>query len=81
MGGSPLLKRLLPLVGIAVVLVLWRLRRARAGPRPDAAGTLESELVFDPRGPVLGIDPGLSRCGYGAVAGRGARHATPSRTA
>jgi crossover junction endodeoxyribonuclease RuvC len=27
--------------------------------------------VFDPRGPVLGIDPGLSRCGYGAVAGRG----------
>jgi carbon monoxide dehydrogenase subunit G len=29
MGGSPLLKRLLPLVGIAVVLVLWRLRRRR----------------------------------------------------
>jgi crossover junction endodeoxyribonuclease RuvC len=27
--------------------------------------------VFDPTGPVLGIDPGLSRCGYGAVAGRG----------
>jgi crossover junction endodeoxyribonuclease RuvC len=27
--------------------------------------------VFDPVGPVLGIDPGLSRCGYGAVAGRG----------
>jgi len=26
--------------------------------------------VFDPTGPVLGIDPGLSRCGYGAVAGR-----------
>jgi crossover junction endodeoxyribonuclease RuvC len=26
--------------------------------------------VFDPQGPVLGIDPGLSRCGYGAVAGR-----------
>jgi len=23
--------------------------------------------VFDPDGPVLGIDPGLSRCGYGAV--------------
>jgi len=23
--------------------------------------------VFDPSGPVLGIDPGLSRCGYGAV--------------
>jgi crossover junction endodeoxyribonuclease RuvC len=27
--------------------------------------------VFDPAGPVLGIDPGLSRCGYGAVRGRG----------
>jgi len=26
--------------------------------------------MFDPQGPVLGIDPGLSRCGYGAVAGR-----------
>jgi crossover junction endodeoxyribonuclease RuvC len=24
--------------------------------------------MFDPRGPVLGIDPGLSRCGYGIVA-------------
>jgi crossover junction endodeoxyribonuclease RuvC len=24
--------------------------------------------VFDPIGPVLGIDPGLSRCGYGVVA-------------
>jgi crossover junction endodeoxyribonuclease RuvC len=23
--------------------------------------------VFDPQGPVLGIDPGVSRCGYGAV--------------
>jgi crossover junction endodeoxyribonuclease RuvC len=28
--------------------------------------------VFDPGGPVLGIDPGVSRCGYGAVTGRGA---------
>lgn len=28
--------------------------------------------MFDPQGPVLGIDPGLSCCGYGAVAGRGA---------
>lgn len=28
--------------------------------------------MFDPTGPVLGIDPGVSRCGYGAVAGRGA---------
>lgn len=28
--------------------------------------------MFDPGGPILGIDPGLSRCGYGAVAGRGA---------
>jgi len=24
--------------------------------------------VFDPDGPVLGVDPGLSRCGYGVVA-------------
>lgn len=24
--------------------------------------------MFDPTGPVLGIDPGLSRCGYGIVA-------------
>ncbi len=24
--------------------------------------------MFDPAGPVLGIDPGVSRCGYGAVA-------------
>ncbi len=24
--------------------------------------------MFDPDGPVLGIDPGLSRCGYGVVA-------------
>lgn len=28
--------------------------------------------MFDDAGPVLGIDPGVSRCGYGAVAGRGA---------
>ncbi|HEY3095479.1 MAG TPA: crossover junction endodeoxyribonuclease RuvC [Acidimicrobiia bacterium] len=26
--------------------------------------------MFDPEGPVLGIDPGVSRCGYGAVASR-----------
>jgi crossover junction endodeoxyribonuclease RuvC len=26
--------------------------------------------VFDPDGPVLGIDPGVSRCGYGVVAFR-----------
>jgi crossover junction endodeoxyribonuclease RuvC len=26
------------------------------------------EAPFDPAGPVLGIDPGLSRCGYGIVA-------------
>jgi crossover junction endodeoxyribonuclease RuvC len=28
------------------------------------------EPVFDPDGPVLGVDPGVSRCGYGAVASR-----------
>jgi crossover junction endodeoxyribonuclease RuvC len=27
--------------------------------------------MFDPAGPVLGIDPGLSRCGYGIVARTG----------
>ncbi len=27
--------------------------------------------MFDPDGPVLGIDPGLSRCGYGAVLATG----------
>ena len=27
--------------------------------------------MFDPAGPVLGIDPGLSRCGYGVVARSG----------
>jgi crossover junction endodeoxyribonuclease RuvC len=27
--------------------------------------------MFDPAGPVLGIDPGVSRCGYGAVAREG----------
>ena len=32
--------------------------------------------MFDPDGPVLGVDPGLSRCGYGAVL-RGAGGATP----
>jgi crossover junction endodeoxyribonuclease RuvC len=32
--------------------------------------------VFDPAGPVLGVDPGLSRCGYGVVAReRGRMHA------
>jgi crossover junction endodeoxyribonuclease RuvC len=29
--------------------------------------------VFDQAGPVLGIDPGLSRCGYGAVHAGGGR--------
>jgi crossover junction endodeoxyribonuclease RuvC len=28
--------------------------------------------MFDPDGPVLGIDPGVSRCGYGAVRAAGA---------
>lgn len=27
--------------------------------------------MFDVAGPILGIDPGVSRCGYGAVTGRG----------
>jgi crossover junction endodeoxyribonuclease RuvC len=29
--------------------------------------------MFDPRGPVLGIDPGVTRCGYGAVGRDGGR--------
>jgi crossover junction endodeoxyribonuclease RuvC len=36
--------------------------------RRGCAGSVEP--VFDPDGPVLGIDPGVSRCGYGAVARR-----------
>src|SRR3954468_16598847 len=32
MGGSPVLKRLLPLLGIAAILLLWRRRRARRSP-------------------------------------------------
>ena len=32
--------------------------------------------MFDPDGPVLGVDPGLTRCGYGAV-----RSGTPGPTA
>lgn len=29
--------------------------------------------MFDPAGPVLGIDPGVSRCGYGALVASGGR--------
>ena len=29
--------------------------------------------MFDPAGPVLGIDPGVSRCGYGVVARRSSK--------
>jgi crossover junction endodeoxyribonuclease RuvC len=36
--------------------------------------------VFDPDGPVLGIDPGVSRCGYGVVAYRRAGALTASAT-
>ena len=37
------------------------------------------EPVFDPDGPVLGIDPGVSRCGYGAVvSGRGGTLTAPA---
>jgi crossover junction endodeoxyribonuclease RuvC len=35
-------------------------------------------VVFDPDGPVLGIDPGVSRCGYGVVACRRAGALTAS---
>jgi crossover junction endodeoxyribonuclease RuvC len=34
--------------------------------------------VFDPAGPVLGIDPGVSRCGYGALVAKGGRATTVS---
>ena len=37
-------------------------------PRPRPVQHLAFEPMFDPSGPVLGIDPGLSRCGYGIVA-------------
>ena len=36
-------------------------------PRSGPAHHPRIEPMFDPRGPVLGIDPGLSRCGYGIV--------------
>ena len=29
MGGSPLLKRLLPLLGVVVIVLVWRARRRR----------------------------------------------------
>jgi len=37
-------------------------------PPPCRVPPSSIEPVFDPDGPVLGIDPGLSRCGYGVVA-------------
>ena len=40
-----------------------RPRDPRSAPR--ASPDRRIEPVFDPAGPVLGIDPGLSRCGYG----------------
>src|SRR5438046_146257 len=40
---------------------------AHAGSSRYRAPTPRIEPVFDPAGPVLGIDPGVSRCGYGAV--------------
>ena len=40
----------------------------RRGSPPRRRRPSRIEPVFDPAGPVLGIDPGLSRCGYGVVA-------------
>ena len=40
-----------------------------------------SDRGLDPDGPVLGVDPGLSRCGYGAVARRGTSGATMAAVA
>ena len=70
-------------------------RDGRGGPPgplgpPPAAQALTSgsgpsrefhiEPMFDSAGPVLGIDPGVSRCGYGAVTGR-RRPVAPTLTA
>ncbi len=41
-----------------------------AGPRPDGGRGIHFEPVFA-RSRVLGIDPGLTRCGYAVVDGRG----------
>src|SRR3954451_19436923 len=40
------------------------------GSSAAATEAVRIEPVFDPAGPVLGIDPGVSRCGYGVVARR-----------
>ena len=56
-------------------VVVW-LHRCTVAPGPRGPGArrpagsrtrVAIEPVFDPDGPVLGIDPGVSRCGYGAV--------------
>ena len=72
------LKRLLPLRRASLVVAGSSGGPAGgAGPRPERRRDPRVEPVFDPTGPVLGIDPGLSRCGYGAVTGRGAGAAAP----
>ena len=48
-------------------IVLESCRTSPGGPPPRAVAPVALEPVFDPAGPVLGIDPGVSCCGYGAV--------------
>ena len=71
MGGSPVLKRLLPLVGARRSCWCCGGSAAGAGPRPEPAGTLESNSCSILGGPCWASIPGCRRCGYGAVTGRG----------
>ena len=72
----PTARRLVPIVvGVVALFLVWRLLRAGRGvrfPAPARRTPASNSMRSEPRvrsdGPVLGIDPGLSRCGYGIVA-------------
>ena len=84
-AGGSVGKRLVPIVAGLVVVVAVRTifkRRKRRSRTAAASATTPTEpsrieLVFDPAGGgdqlVLGIDPGVSRCGYGVVRREGSQ--------